>query len=56
MVQWAGTLFSHMEGNCITNPDGMTGDAADGDVELVKGHCCCRLFEGVGCHLEAFGW
>jgi hypothetical protein len=34
-----------MEGNRTTHPKGVAGNAADRDVELVKWHCCCRLFE-----------
>jgi hypothetical protein len=34
-----------MEGHCTTSPKGIPGNAADRDVELVKWHRGCRLFE-----------
>jgi hypothetical protein len=34
-----------MEGDCTTSPKGVAGNAADRDVELVKWHCGCHVFE-----------
>jgi hypothetical protein len=40
-----GCDIVEMEGNCTASPTGVAGNAADTDVELVKWHCGCRLFE-----------